>query len=117
MGARAETVGKRARGAHSYVFCTRTVTGGERLWDGVADRLGGLAGANDARGTQRHNNAAVAWQMQPGDFSEDDTIRAITLIRAVRHDDDRATWAAREVLWGYGGDFWEDATSTGSSGD
>ena len=101
---------------HSCVFCTRTAHGLERLWDGAGDRPGGMAGSNDARGTPRRNNAAVAWQMEVGDFTEDATIRAVHLIRAVGLDDDQATWAAREVMWSYGNDFWVNTTTDGDGG-
>ena len=95
-----------AQEGHSYVFCTRTASGHERLWDGASDRPGGMAGSNDAHGTARRNNAAVAWQMECGDFTEDATIRAVQLIRAVGPDDNVEKWAAREVMWSYGSDFW-----------
>ena len=44
--------------------------------------------------------------METGDFTEDATIRAVQLIRAVGPDDNVETWAAREVMWSYGSDFW-----------
>ena len=116
-GSAAKTAAVRANAhtEHSCVFCTRTAHGLERLWDGAGDRPGGMAGSNDARGTPRRNNAAVAWQMEVGDFTEDATIRAVHLIRAVGLDDDQATWATREVMWSYGNDFW-DKTTDGDDG-
>ena len=113
--AKAAAVRARAHSGHSCVFCTRTAKGLERLWDGASDRPGGMAGSNDARGMPRRNNAAVAWQMETGDYSEDATIRASTRIRAVGPGDDLETWAEREVTWSYGSDFWVDTTA-GSGG-
>ena len=114
--AKAAAVRARAHAEHSCVFCTRTASGLERLWDGAGDRPGGMAGSNDARGTARRNNAAVAWQTEVGDFTEDATIRAVRKIRAVGLGDDQATWAAREMLWSYGSDFWKKTTTGGDGG-
>ena len=90
---------------HSYLFATRMTNGCVRLWDGAADREGGMRGVNSFLGTDRTANAALAWQTAPGDFSEDATIHAVRAIKPVHAGLSLREWADREILIDYGPGF------------
>ena len=89
----------------SYLFMTRQVDGRVRLWDGAAERTGGLCGVISADGTGRKPNVALAWQAAAGDFSDDATLHATRRIEAVSARMNLRAWADLEILMDYGPDF------------
>jgi hypothetical protein len=94
--------------AHSFLFVTREAGGLVRLWDGAAGRLGGLRNANDPRGMSTDQpNAAIAWQTDAVDFSEDFVLRACRTIPPVSNESSVEEMRKAEVVWRYGREYWE----------
>ena len=89
----------------SYLFQTRVNANTVMVWNGAADRVAGGRSANDPLGTGRQPNAAIAWQCDPGDYSEDHMIRATKTITPMSRVSTEQQVANAEVLWRYGPNF------------